>query len=65
MKQKFPFALVALWCALLAACGGGGGGGGNAAAPPTTASISAQPADQSVIVGRTATFSVAATGAAL
>jgi hypothetical protein len=62
MKQKSPLALAALWCALLAACGGGGGGGGNAAAPPTTASISAQPADQSVIVGRTATFSVAATG---
>ena len=54
---------------LLLGCGGGGGGGGVAAvAPPGTATvapaISAQPANQGVAVGQTATFSVTASGTA-
>jgi hypothetical protein len=44
---------------VLAACGGGGGGG-NGSAPI----ITAQPANQSVAQGATATFSVTATGSA-
>jgi len=46
----------------LIACGGGGGGSG---APAVVApSIATQPSDQVVVVGRTATFAVTATGAA-
>lgn len=48
----------------LSACGGGGGGG--SAAPPVASvqapSIATQPASQTVAVGQSATFSVAATG---
>ncbi len=48
---------------LLASCGGGSGGGSGGSAPPSSAvSITAQPANQVVIVGRPATFSVTATG---
>jgi hypothetical protein len=46
---------------LLIACGGGGSGAGPVAASP---SITAQPADQSVIIGRPATFAVTAAGTA-
>jgi hypothetical protein len=55
-----PASLLSLF---LIACGGGGGGSGAgpvAAAP----SITAQPADQAVIIGRTATFTVTAAGTA-
>jgi hypothetical protein len=47
--------------ALLVGCGGGGGGGSPAAMAPT---ITAQPTDQRVVVGQTATFSVTASGTA-
>jgi hypothetical protein len=62
MKQNFPFVLTLLLGILLAACGGGGGGNGIAAIA-TAPSITMQPANQLVIVGQTATFSVIATGA--
>jgi Immunoglobulin I-set domain len=60
------FALVALLC--LTACGGGNGSGGGGAPPPPPASvaptITTQPADQQVVIGQTATFTVAADGTA-
>jgi 6-phosphogluconolactonase (cycloisomerase 2 family) len=46
--------------AALAACSGGGGGG---EAPPPAAAITAQPSDQSVVAGATATFTVVASNA--
>jgi hypothetical protein len=48
-------------CNINSGCGSpGSGGGGN---PPTVPSITAHPSNQTVTVGQTATFSVAATGA--
>lgn len=52
--------LLAAWC--LAACGGGGGGGESVAQP--SLAITQQPADQRVVAGSSATFRVAANGAA-
>ena len=51
---------------VLAACGGGGGGdtGGGASATVEKPVISTQPANQSAVVGQSATFSVVATGGA-
>jgi hypothetical protein len=60
MKWRISFALVAQ-LSLLAACGGGGGSGSPAAVSPA---ITAQPTDQRVVVGQTATFSVTANGSA-
>ena len=60
MKWRISFALVAQ-LSLLAACGGGGGGASPAAMAPA---ITAQPTDQRVVVGQTATFSVTANGTA-
>ena len=60
-------ALVAGFLAIvLAACGGGGGGdtGGGASATVEKPVISTQPANQSAVVGQSATFSVVATGGA-
>lgn len=56
-----------LFAMMLALSACGGGGGGSTAAPPPVASVQApviatQPAPQSVAVGQSATFSVAATG---
>ena len=52
----------------LAACGGGGGssdtGSGGVADKPIAPSITTPPASQSVVAGKTATFSVVATGSA-
>jgi hypothetical protein len=48
-------------------CGGGSSGGGQATPPPPVATapkITTQPANQTVAVGKSATFSVVATGAA-
>ncbi|MBP1773912.1 MAG: uncharacterized protein H6P99_3075 [Holophagaceae bacterium] len=62
MKQ-FLSATAFLGLTLLLACGGGGGGS-TPPPPPTAPAISAQPTDQSVQAGATATFSVTATGTA-
>jgi len=56
--------LIAL-AGLLTACGGGGGGGGGGTDPVEEVDppvITAQPADEAVFVGETASFSVTATG---
>jgi hypothetical protein len=58
MQWRISFALVAQ-LSLLAGCGGGSGS--PAAVAPA---ITAQPADQRVVVGQTATFSVTANGTA-
>jgi len=63
MMSKFKLtgiSLLVLFLATLAACGGGGGG---AAPGPAAAVITAQPTDQSVVEGTTATFDVVATDA--
>jgi hypothetical protein len=62
VNEKSPLALTSLLCFCLAACGGGGGGGGNGAMPSVGPSIAGQPANEAVIIGRTATFAVSATG---
>jgi hypothetical protein len=59
MKWRISFALVAQ-LSLLAGCGGSGSGSPAAVAP----AITAQPTDQRVVVGQTATFSVTANGTA-
>jgi hypothetical protein len=61
MKWKNSFVLGAQ-LSLLLGCGGGGGGGGGAVA--IAPAITAQPTDQRVVVGLTATFSVTANGTA-
>ena len=70
MNLRIAPALVIQSFLLLLGCGGGGGdgssgssssGGGNA---PVAPSITAQPTDQSVVVGQTATFTVTASGTA-
>ena len=63
MNSRISPTLASLLPLFLIACGGGSGGSGAgpvAAAP----SITAQPADQAVIIGRTATFTVTAAGTA-
>jgi len=63
--------LVPILALLLGAtgCGGGSGGAGGMTSPPAPAvvpaSISAQPSDQSVPMGLSATYSVTATGSSL
>jgi len=57
MQKGFWFAVLAVLT--LAGCGGGGG----STPAPTLANITAQPADQSVVEGNTATFSVTASNA--
>ena len=67
MKSSISLALLMQLAALLLGCGGGGGrngssnGGGTGAVAP---SIATQPADQRVVVGTVATFSVMANGTA-
>src|SRR5450755_2059549 len=63
MKSRISLALAASLSCLLIACGGGGSGSG-AGLAATAPSITAQPADQSVVVGQPATFAVTATGSA-
>ena len=60
MKWRNSFVLGAQ-LSLLLGCGGGGCGGG---AMPVAPAITAQPTDQRVVVGLTATFSVTASGTA-
>jgi hypothetical protein len=67
MKWRISLALVAQ-LSLLVGCGGGGGGSGTVSGSGSAAAvapaIAAQPTDQRVIVGQTATFSVTASGTA-
>ena len=60
MKWKISLVLVAQ-LSLLPGCGGGGHGGAGGAVAPA---ITAQPTDQRVVVGSTATFTVTASGTA-
>jgi hypothetical protein len=60
MKWKISLVLVAQLSMLLGCGGGGGSGAGGTVAP----AITAQPADQRVVVGLTATFTVTANGTA-
>jgi Immunoglobulin I-set domain len=59
MKWRISLALMAQ-LSLLGGCGGGHGGGNGAVLP----TITTQPTNQRVVIGKTATFSVAATGSA-
>lgn len=62
MYSRISLNLASLLPLFLIACGGGGGSGaGSAAMAP---SITAQPANQAVIIGLTATFTVTAAGTA-
>ena len=63
MHSRISLNLASLLSLFLIACGGGrvGSGAGPVAAAP---SITAQPADQTVILGRSATFAVTVTGTA-
>jgi hypothetical protein len=70
MKWRISLALVAQ-LSLLVGCGGGGGGGsgsgsvgGGGSAGAVAPAIAAQPTDQRVVVGQTATFSVTVSGTA-
>src|SRR5271169_7250498 len=64
MNSKISLALATL-LAMLAACGGGGNSGSQNQVPGgVSPSISAQPANQQVITGQTAVFSITATGTA-
>jgi hypothetical protein len=63
MYSRISLNLASLLPLFLIACGGGSGGSG--AAPVAAApSITAQPANQAVIIGRPATFTVTAAGTA-
>ncbi len=69
MNQSFRGGLISLLLAFLAAtslvaCGGGSSSPLSAPPPATAPSITTQPQDQTVNVGQTATFSVAAAGTA-
>jgi hypothetical protein len=62
MNSRISLNLASLLLLFLIACGGGGGSGaGSAAMAP---SITAQPANQTVVIGRSATFTVTASGTA-
>jgi fibronectin type 3 domain-containing protein len=66
-SKQAQTAVLALSTALMISIGcGGGGGGSTAAAPPASVApaITTQPANQTVLEGSTATFSVVATGTA-
>jgi hypothetical protein len=63
MKMRISLPVVPLFSALLLGCGGGNGGGGGGTAP-VAPSITAQPANQRVVVATAATFSVTAGGTA-
>ncbi len=54
--------MAAVLFALVSACGGGGGAGATTPAPPTAVVIGTQPADQTVVEGASAAFTVSATG---
>jgi hypothetical protein len=53
---------IGIGTALLGGCAQGGGGSQSTSQPPQAVTISAQPSSQTVPIGRTATFSVVASG---
>jgi Ig-like domain-containing protein len=61
MNSRTSPAFALLLPLFLIACGGGGSGAGSAAMAP---SITAQPANQTVVIGQPATFTVTASGTA-
>jgi hypothetical protein len=63
MYSKISPALASLLPLLLIACGGGGSGSG-AGSAAMAPSITAQPANQTVVIGQPATFTVTASGTA-
>ncbi|HEY2685491.1 MAG TPA: PQQ-binding-like beta-propeller repeat protein [Steroidobacteraceae bacterium] len=67
--MRFSFWVCWLFLGALSACGGGGGsaGSGSTSSPPSQSgpSIVTQPANQSAVLGQTATFSVTASGSSL
>jgi hypothetical protein len=66
---RLPLWVCWLLLGALSACGGGGGsaGSGSTSPPPSQSgpSIVTQPANQSAVLGQTATFSVTASGSSL
>jgi hypothetical protein len=64
MYSRISLNLASLLPLFLIACGGGGSGGSGAAPVAAAPSITAQPANQAVIIGRPATFTVTAAGTA-
>jgi hypothetical protein len=64
MYSRISLNLASLLPLFLIACGGGGSGGSGAAPVAAAPSITAQPTNQAVIIGRTATFTVTAAGTA-
>src|SRR6202795_2567464 len=70
MHSKLSFGLSLAASLVLVACGGASNGGSAPAPTPTpppssAPAITIQPSDQTVSVGQTATFTVAASGATL
>jgi hypothetical protein len=59
MNSNYSFAIAASLAVMLLGCGGSGARGGPGSVAP---SITAQPMNQQVVVGQTATFAVTATG---
>jgi hypothetical protein len=67
MLLRHPIVVAVCFLAVvmpLSGCGGGNSGAGKADAVPAAPSISTQPANQTVLAGQPATFSVTATGSA-
>jgi len=62
MYSRISLNLASLLPLFLIACSGGGSGGSGAAPVAAAPSITAQPANQAVIIGRPATFTVTAAG---
>jgi PQQ enzyme repeat len=65
MKNSISLIILSQLSMLLLGCGGGNGGGSGGTPPMTAApTIAAQPADEKVVAGTAATFSVTANGTA-
>ena len=62
MTSRISPSLAALPSLFLIACGGGGGSGSSAGPAAVAPSITTQPADQKVVLGQSATFTVIAIG---
>jgi Immunoglobulin I-set domain len=64
MNSRISLNLASLLSLFLVACGGGGGSGSGAGSAAMAPSITVQPANQVVVFGRSATFTVTASGTA-